>query len=507
VTVIVDTRADFGLANYRRVALDGESVAIGPQAMVRMSRAREAFVQMLESDRDVFIYQTTSGGGPLASIAIPPEEQLTRARLRQVRPSLGDSFGESDLPDRVVRGIIFARLADYVEGHAKSRPVVAQEIAALLDRPMPRVPLGGVTGSGEIVALAHVLGEIRSMTFEEGEFDSLSNGSPCSAALVADAALHAAERARLAIAVFALSARAFAYLPDVPATRVALGDDRHAIQALEEFAAWLEPSNAPARTAPASYRVLPSLLGQAMRVAEQAAEVAEISLRSVKNNPAYVAPDDAHPAELVLHNGGYHDAGAGPAMDGLSLAWANLCALVDLQVTKLHTGDLSGLPDMLARDDQDAWSTTAMLGFIPIGFGERARQAATPTMLPVSEGGGYGGQDDVSLGTFIAYEKQQTAARQLEGALAVLATTACQAFAVSERSPGAHLRPLAELVRSHVTFEDPERPRLRGEQMATVADAFAAMVLAGRRLPVAAVAGTAPAAPAEDHATDSESAR
>jgi len=53
-------------------------------------------------------------------------------------------FGRDGLDERVVRGIVFARLADFIGGHAKVRPELARRVAALLDGPMPRVPLAGL---------------------------------------------------------------------------------------------------------------------------------------------------------------------------------------------------------------------------------------------------------------------------------------------------------------------------------------------------------------------------
>ena len=60
----------------------------------------------------------------------------------------------------MVRGILFARLANFVEGNAKVRPVIAERVAALLDGPLPTLPLGGQVGPGEVLTLLERLSAI-----------------------------------------------------------------------------------------------------------------------------------------------------------------------------------------------------------------------------------------------------------------------------------------------------------------------------------------------------------
>src|SRR5262249_55812738 len=120
------------------------------------------------------------------------------------------SFGEP-LPERVARGIVLARLANLVEGHAAVSGSVLKAVAELLDGgPLPPVPVQGNGGSGEILALAHLLGPLMdSVELGDKEGLALINGSPCAAALIADAALAARRLLLLAYDVFALSVEAF----------------------------------------------------------------------------------------------------------------------------------------------------------------------------------------------------------------------------------------------------------------------------------------------------------
>ena len=104
------------------------------------------------------------------------------------------SFGEP-LPERVARGIVLARLANFLGGHAAVSARLIEAVASLLDsgRVLPSVPAQGNGGSGEILALSHLFGPlIESVDPGEKEGLALINGSPCAAALVADAAVAAA---------------------------------------------------------------------------------------------------------------------------------------------------------------------------------------------------------------------------------------------------------------------------------------------------------------------------
>ena len=85
MTVVVNSRDDFTLENYRRVAMGRESVTIGQDARRTMAEGRANFLHLLESDRTQFIYGVTSSFGPRAKLTIPPDEQ--RAQLPRRKPN------------------------------------------------------------------------------------------------------------------------------------------------------------------------------------------------------------------------------------------------------------------------------------------------------------------------------------------------------------------------------------------------------------------------------------
>ncbi len=193
MTVIVNIRSDINLATLYRTAWQRENVRIGDAALARIASSRASFLELIDKDPAVVIYGVTTAMGERASLRLAPEERGRHARLKPF--AAATSFGDS-LPDRTVRGIVFARLANYLEGHAATTPRIARAVAAMLDGgPMPAVPAAGQGGAGEILALYPLFAELAGrFELEVKERGSLINGSPCAAALTADAAIAARRR-------------------------------------------------------------------------------------------------------------------------------------------------------------------------------------------------------------------------------------------------------------------------------------------------------------------------
>jgi histidine ammonia-lyase len=434
--VVVNSRDDFTLENYRRVSFGGEPVAIGAQARRVMAAGRADFMRLLESDRTQFIYGVTSSFGPRARVTIPPEEQRARAREFSFHGNWARGFGGGYLDERVVRGILFARLANFVAGNSKARPVVAERLAALLGSPMPPVPLDGQVGAGEVLPLAHALARLQTDDLEEGEANPVANGSPVSAALAADTALLAGPRLGHAEQVLALSVEAWRApldpydeaLDDLRGDE----DEASAVAALRRHLSGASPDGRRAGRVPVSYLILARVLGQAHRAVAGVAEAARVSLRSVTDNPVYLPPDAHHPLGRVMSTGGFHNAMAYPALNTLAAAWADLTVLSIQHVAELRTlgpaGSAAPAPDPALS-----------------GLADEARAAALPTLLPAAVNDP---QDDVSSPVFSAYRRQAEAAQCLDRAVAVLAAAAGQALSAAGRQPAPPLEDLLESVRA-----------------------------------------------------------
>lgn len=479
MAVLLTTRRDINLDAVYRVAWQGEGVKIADAALKRIATCRSSFLELIDKDPNVVIYGVTTAMGELASHRLSHEYRERHARIKPYPAAT--SFGDH-LPDRVVRGIVLARLANFVEGHAATTPRIAKAVAAMLDSgPMPVVPASGQGGAGEILALYPLFAELsRQFELEVKERGSLINGSPCAAALVADSALTARRRIKLALKTFALSIEAFrAPLEHYDEALDSLWGDEHEALALSGLRGLLVGACSGRRNyqAPVSYRITPRLLGQAYRALAKAEHAANVSLSSVSDNPVYIAPDDNHPYGRCISTGGYHNAMAAPVMDDLSAIWADLSLLASRQAVKLLDGRASHMPDMLLVGREAGESDgRGNVGYIPMamsGYLEQARSAAQTTFIPGSDTGG-AGQDDVGTPAFLAWTKEATAGRCLDASLAMLAVIASQALHITARQPPPHLRGFTDMIRGAVrpVVED----RVLGPELERLADRFTEQV-------------------------------
>jgi histidine ammonia-lyase len=463
----LSSRADLTLGNYCRIAWKDEAARFDDAALRRMEETRRQFLALLDSDPEITIYGVTSGYGQHASRRLGPTERIAHAR----RPLHGAyvAFGPP-LPERVTRGIVFARLANFVEGHAAISPALASAVAAMLDgRSLPKVSMAGQGGAGEIVALSPLFNPLaESIALGEKEGLSLINGSPAASALLADAALAARRRLTLAEEIFALSCEAIRaplghFAPELDEL---WGDPAEAatLARLRELMAGGTEERRPYQ-AQVSFRILPRVLAQFRRTVEAAEAAAETSLRAVTDNPVFLAPDAAHPRARVYSTGGYHNAMAHPAMDNLAAAMADLCLLADRHTSKLLHGSHSLLPDQLMKAD----AYIGCLGMVQVGYAEQARRAAQRNFLPGSEGGGFG-QNDVAPPTFLAWQSQIEAGRCLEAGLAILGAVASQAFFITDRAAPPGLAPVTEQIRRQVP--PITKSRILAGEMGALAESF-----------------------------------
>ena len=207
-------------------------------------------------------------------------------------------------------------------------------------------------------------------------------------------------------------------------------------------------------------RILPRVLG-AIRRAQAAAEAAAtVALSSVTDNPVYLPPGEDHPLGAVYSNGGYHDARATQAIDGLAVAHADLC-----QLAQRLTDHLFQSPVTAPLLGYDEWSVKP-LHMVANGWAEEARAIAAPTLLSL---GGFG-QNDVPVLNFLAWRKASAIGTCLDAALAVLAALASQGLYIAAGEPPPNLRSLLEEIRA--AFPPVTEPRALGEDGQRLADAF-----------------------------------
>jgi histidine ammonia-lyase len=471
MSVKIATRADITPAAVRSVAWEGEAVALAPAAIERMDSAHASFRAFVDArvaeDPGALIYGTTTAPGDGAAVALTADAQARRP----TRLWTAHAFG-APLPERVVRAIVLARLANFVDGHAAVRAEVATAVAGLLDgATLPEVPGQGNGGAGEIVALGRLFYDLSArLDLHPKERMALINGSPCAAALVADVALAGQGRLALAESVVALAVEAArapleAYSEDLEP----LWDDEHETAALRSLRGLVAGGAADrqAHQGAVSFRILPRVLGQLRRAQAEAERAAQVALRSVTDNPVYVLPDAERPLGTVISTGGYHSARAPAAMDGVGSAWADLCQLAQRLTDKLLQHPSTAT--LLARDE---W-TMKPLHMVQTGWAEEARALAGPTLLSL---GGFG-QNDVPSMSFLAWRRADAIGRCLDASLAILAALGAQALHAAGQPPPPALAALVDDVRA--VFPPVEGVRALGPDGDALAAAFRRRVFDG----------------------------
>lgn len=468
MTVTLNTRADFTLENFQRVAWAGEAVALGDRAMRTITAARDAFLRLIQNP-DVSIYGVNTGYGGRAKMRLDAQARKAQAALPTHHRAA--SWGDA-LPDRVTRAIVFARLANFIEGHAAVSPAIARAVADMLaGGSMPYVPARGQGGAGEILSLSHIfLHAPGQWPLAEKDLLALVNGSPAAAALIADAALSARARLQLATEILALAAEAF----NTPHGHFAeeLEDcwnnphDAWALSSLRDLMGAGAVPRRPYQT-PVSIRILPRILGQAHRALQTAEEVARQSLAAVSDNPVVFPPGQQKGKEPVVSTGGYHNMQAAAALDGLICAYTNLAVITGRIAAKLQDTSVSLLPQFLGYEDGMSY-----LGCLPmaiVGYEEEMRMLCMPTLLPGSEGGAFG-QDDVASPVFLAWQKHDRATVLFENCLATLAPIATRALKITNRPVPAKLQQLA--ADTDACFPDDTTARAMGFDIARLAQGF-----------------------------------
>lgn len=450
------------------MAWRGASLDIAPDAVALMDRCQESFdayvADRVRSDPQALIYGVTSAPGDGA--AAPLSDEHEAGRPSQLWTAM--SFGEP-LPGRVVRAVLVARLANFLDGYGAVRGRVAQAVAGMLDDPsLPAVPAQSNGGSGEVLALGTLFFELSTrMALSAKERMALINGSPCAAALVADVALAGRRRIDLAEAVFALVAEV-AGAPDehfAPELGELWGDE-HETAALRSLRTLLEDSTRVRQQhqASVSLRILPRVLGAGRRASAAAEHAARVSLSAVTDNPVYLAAGGGRPLGAAYSNGGYHNAHALAAIDGLAFAQADLCQLAERLTDHLFQNPLTA-----RLVGYDEWAVKP-LHMVQNGWAEEARAIATPTLLSL---GGFG-QNDVPALSFLAWRKATAIGACLDASLAVLAALTSQALHIDAHDPPPNLRALLHDIRA--AFPPVDQPRPLGDDCQKLTDAFARQV-------------------------------
>lgn len=416
---LISSIEDISLDLFDDVTRRNATAELSPQLAEKIDTRRGQFLDYVAGNRNAHLYGITTRhhvGAKHVLDADGYDEFASRL------PASGASFGER-LPERLVRGIVISRLADYINGTGCLRSATVARILDLLERPeLPKLPLRGNGEPGDIIPLGYLFRELFNGSLEVGEGMAMINGSPVAAAALADAAVGSRNYAKTLELTFALAAFAVsAPLQHFDEKFESLWNDPFIAETVSNIRGYLEGGEGVeflAYQAPVSFRSMPRVLGWFRRTQSTVEELASSALRTSSNNPAFVGPDEVPPFGAVLSNGGYHSPYASPALDSLTRSYADvtqMLAALTNQVMEISGGLLSLEPE----------SEVSTLYHVTTGWAEEARAAATVSLISL----GNGGQTDTSTLDLLAWRKSNEAAQALEAASTVLAVAAAHTVA------------------------------------------------------------------------------
>lgn len=434
MTITIHHSQDLNLETIKQVAWKGKSVTLSDFLLKKLDSQRSKFLHYVEENSNQHLYGITTAHHIGAKRLLTKEEREDFSkRLPPTPPGVG-----KPLPERVVRAIIIARLADFIGGTAPVQPNTSKRMIGMLDEPLPVVPSQGLGEPGDIIPLGILFKDLPDKTqlgLGEGMF--LINGSPVASAVLADVVLAGQSRIKLMENVFALAAAAFgASDQHYDAALDSLWGDPYQARVLERFRTRLDQRSTTHQRyqAPVSFRSAPRMLGWAHRVQEQAEECAQIALRSPSNNPVFVE-DTTDGSYKVISNGGYHNPFTAGTIDNVTRSWADLAQLAMHQVNRITEKQ-----DGILKYETEPRLT--VLYMAASGWAEEARNAASASLISM----GPGGQTDTSTPDVLAWNKAQLAGEALDHVVSLLGILAAHTLAYQKQTPPPALHELYQKI-------------------------------------------------------------
>lgn len=436
--MLITSASDLTLETYRRVALNSENLSVSDELLAAVVDWRAEFVDVL---------QNTYAAGPIYGVNVGAGDGsfqgLNHSERGNYQTGLNSatSFGEP-LPQRVVRGIVLARLASFLDGTSAVTPALVEHLCSMLNEgALPKVPSQGNGGSGEILPLGHLFAAVpRAIPLQPKESMSLVNGAPCAGALAADvavrsrAAQHAIELT-MGLACHALNAPGAHFDPVLGE----LWGNSFERQALERLTELLNgPFERDQHQARVSVRILPRVLAANYEVTTAMVSAAAVALRHPGDNPVFVRHGiDCGPAR-ILSNGSFHNHRPIVAIDAVARSFADLTQLGQHLIHAIYQNK-----SVLPNQDNLALGISYMVAG---AWSEDARLHAAPSLLSLAAVG----QNDVPTPTFTAWRKYNVIEEGLFAQLAILNALASQALYSTGRSPSPALEQHLQLVRDAV---------------------------------------------------------
>ena len=466
------------LADVAAVARRFARVAVAPEALSRMARARAQVEEILGKGAPVYGINTGFGAFSQVPVSREQTDQLQTNLVMSHAVGCGQP-----LPEDSVRGMLLLRANALCQGHSGIRPEVVQLLADMLNQGVhPVVPEKGSLGaSGDLAPLAHMALVLmgRGEAFFKGERMpggralaaaglapvqlqakeglALINGTQMMGAVGAMALADAIKAARLAdiaasLTMEALQGLSAAFDPRVHALRPHQGQGQAAgnIRLLCDGSRLVDAAE-PKRVQDAySLRCVPQVHGAVRDALRHVQAVLETEFNAVTDNPLLF------PAEGdVISGGNFHGEPLALALDYLGIAAAELANISERRLERLVNPQLSGgLPAFLVEEG-GLNSGMMIIQYAAAALVSENKVLAHPASVD-SIPSSANQEDHVSMGAHAA-RKARTIAGNTLSVLAYELLAAAQALALRGGQPSPVHAEMMKLIRSRVPFLSRDR--------------------------------------------------
>jgi histidine ammonia-lyase len=471
---------ELNLGDLERLLDDRRRIEIDPSAWPAVEASAAVVRRIVEEGRTA--YGVNTGFGSLAKTRIPAEA-VTELQRRLV---LSHAAGTGPLlEDRLVRGIMIAKINGLARGASGVRRSTVEALAALVNAEVyPCIPAKGSVGaSGDLAPLAHMsaalMGEgkvriegriqhardglaragLKPLDLAAKEGLALLNGTQVSAVLAASGLFAASQVFAAALVTGAMSVDAAAgsdapFDPRIHKLRGQPGQIEVA-RSLAELMAGSEIRRSHIEgddrvQDPYSLRCQPQVMGAVLDQLRYAAGVIGREINAVSDNPLVFADTGE-----ILSGGNFHAEPVALAADAMAVAIAEIGALAERRIALLTDQHMGGLPPFLVADPglnsgfMIAHVTAAALA----SENKSLAHPASVDSLPTSANQ----EDHVSMATFAARRLQEMA-DNTAGIVAIELLAAAQGLdlrAPLKSSPA--LEAAKAALRQSVAFWDQDR--------------------------------------------------
>ncbi|MBE3564254.1 MAG: histidine ammonia-lyase, partial [Thermogemmatispora sp.] len=407
-------------------------VQLGPEAEVRIQRARTFIERIVAEDRKV--YGVTTGFGHLSRVRIKHEQvlDLQYNLLRSHAAGLGEPLDEE-----TTRAMLLLLAASLARGHSGVRVEVVRLLIDLLNAQLhPIVPSRGSVGaSGDLAPLAHLalvlVGEgeawyrgrrlpgaealaeagLRPLRLEAKEGLALINGThlmEASAILALEDAWNLLQTAEVACAlsVEALMGSHVPFDERIQRLRNQYGQQesaRHLRRLLANSEIKRSHEDCPRVQDPYTLRCAPQVFGAVRDALDYCTTIFERELGAVTDNPL-IFPGE----EEVLTGGNFHGQPLALALDVLALALTQLASFAERRIYLLmgpHDWDDQGAP-LFLTPEPGLNSGLMLTQYVAAALVNEMKVLAHPASidsLPTSAGT----EDFVSMGVTAAHKARR----------------------------------------------------------------------------------------------------